>query len=136
ARRGRGPIPGHHPLPASSSNPLPARPQVPGEARRRALLEYLASLRATREMELELVLPGHGDPIEDHRELIDRRLQLHARRADKICALIAERPRSAHDIAQALWGNVAVTQAFLTLSEVLGHTDILLAEGRGGEDEH
>ena len=32
--------------------------------------------------------------------------------------------------AQELWGNVAVTQAFLTLSEVLGHTDMLIAEGR------
>ena len=34
----------------------------------------------------------------------------------KILGLIAERPRTAHEIAQALWGNVAVTQAYLTLS--------------------
>jgi glyoxylase-like metal-dependent hydrolase (beta-lactamase superfamily II) len=128
-------VAGDHLLAAISSNPLISRSQVPGEERRRALIEYLDSLRATREMELDLVLPGHGDPIDDHRDLIDRRLQLHARRADKIHALIAERPRSAHDIAQALWGNIAVTQAFLTLSEVLGHTDILLAEGRVEEDE-
>jgi hypothetical protein len=38
-------------------------------------------------------------------------------------------------VAQALWGNIALTQAFLTLSEVLGHTDILLAEGRVVEEE-
>jgi hypothetical protein len=86
-------------------------------------------------MDVALVLPGHGDPIADHRDLIDRRLALHARRADKIHALVAERPRSAHHIAQALWGNIAVTQAFLTLSEVLGHTDILVAEGRVTEEE-
>jgi glyoxylase-like metal-dependent hydrolase (beta-lactamase superfamily II) len=128
-------IGGDHLLATISSNPLISRPQVPGEERRRALIEYLESLRETREMDLDLVLPGHGDPIGDHRELIDRRLTLHARRADKIHALIADRPRSAHDIAQALWGNIAVTQAFLTLSEVLGHTDILLAEGRVEEDE-
>ena len=29
-----------------------------------------------------------------------------------------------------MWGNVAVTQAFLTLSEVLGHVDLLIDEGR------
>ena len=29
-----------------------------------------------------------------------------------------------------MWGNVAVTQAYLTLSEVLGHVDLLLAAGR------
>jgi len=28
-----------------------------------------------------------------------------------------------------MWGNVAVTQAFLTLSEVLGHLDLLAADG-------
>jgi hypothetical protein len=44
--------------------------------------------------------------------------------------LIAERPRNAYEIAQAIWGNVAVTQAFLTLSEVIGHADLLVNEGR------
>jgi glyoxylase-like metal-dependent hydrolase (beta-lactamase superfamily II) len=127
-------IGGDHLLGTISSNPLISRPREGGD-RRRALIEYIDSLRHTREMDVALVLPGHGDPIADHRDLIDRRLTLHARRADKIQALIADRPRSAHDIAQALWGNIAVTQAFLTLSEVLGHTDILLAEGRAVEEE-
>jgi glyoxylase-like metal-dependent hydrolase (beta-lactamase superfamily II) len=127
-------IGGDHLLGAISSNPLISRSRN-GGGRRRALIEYIESLRLTRETDVALVLPGHGDPIDDHRALIDRRLVLHARRADKIHALIAERPRSAHDIAQALWGNIAVTQAFLTLSEVVGHTDILLAEGRAIEEE-
>ena len=38
-----------------------------------------------------------------------------------------------HEIAQELWGNVAVTQAYLTLSEVLGHLDLLLNDGRATE---
>jgi glyoxylase-like metal-dependent hydrolase (beta-lactamase superfamily II) len=126
---------GDHLLATISSNPLISRPERKGEPRRRALIEYIDSLRLTRELDLDLVLPGHGEAITDHRGLIDRRLILHARRADKINGLIAERPRSAHEIAQALWGNIAVTQAFLTLSEVLGHTDILLAEGRVAEEE-
>jgi hypothetical protein len=29
-----------------------------------------------------------------------------------------------------MWGNIAVTQAFLTLSEVIGHMDLLEDEGR------
>ena len=127
-------IGGDHLLKTISSNPLISRPLDGGE-RRRALIEYIDSLRLTREMDLEIVLPGHGDAVTDHRELIDRRLTLHARRADKIHRLIADRPRSAHEVARALWGDIALTQAFLTLSEVLGHTDILLAEGRAVEDE-
>jgi glyoxylase-like metal-dependent hydrolase (beta-lactamase superfamily II) len=127
-------IGGDHLLGAISSNPLISRPTDGGE-RRRALIEYIESLKLTRDLDLDIVLPGHGDAITDHRDLIDHRLKLHARRADKIHTLIAERPRSAHEIAQALWGNIAVTQAFLTLSEVLGHTDILLSERRVVEQE-
>jgi glyoxylase-like metal-dependent hydrolase (beta-lactamase superfamily II) len=119
-----------------SSNPLVSRP--PGEpadpdARPQALVVYLESLRRTREMPAQLVLPGHGEAIEDHVALIDDRFRMHERRAEKIHGLIAERPRSAYEIAQELWGNVAVTQAFLTLSEVLGHVDLLLNDGRARE---
>ena len=34
-----------------------------------------------------------------------------------------------------MWGNVAVTQAYLTLSEVLGHIDLLLERGEVVEVE-
>ena len=116
------------------TRPLGADPEQPGP-RPQALVTYMSSLRATRAMDVELVLPGHGPPITDHRALIDERMRLHERRAEKILRLIAERPRTAHEIAQAMWGNVAVTQAYLTLSEVLGHIDLLLADGRVSEHE-
>ncbi len=86
-------------------------------------------------MPAEIVLPGHGDPVVDHVALIDDRLAKHERRKEKIYKLIAERPRSGYELAQAIWGNVAVTQAFLTLSEVIGHTDLLVNEGRVREVE-
>jgi uncharacterized protein YycO len=86
-------------------------------------------------MDLDLVLPGHGVPVTEHAELIDHRMALHARRAEKIHKLIAERPRTAYDLAQAMWGNIAVTQAYLTLSEVVGHVDLLMNEGRVVEQE-
>jgi glyoxylase-like metal-dependent hydrolase (beta-lactamase superfamily II) len=113
-----------------SSNPLITRPTDGSDVRPQALVTYLRSLEATREMDVELVLPGHGESITDHRALIDERFALHRRRAEKIHSLIAEQPRTAYEIAQALWGNIAVTQAYLTLSEVLGHIDVLKNEGR------
>ena len=125
-----------------SSNPLLARPlgaappdSAPPAPRPQALVTYMRSLEATRAMELSLVLPGHGAPITDHAPLIDERFRMHARRAEKIHRLIAARPLSAHEIAHELWGNVAVTQAYLTLSEVLGHADLLLEDGRAVEIE-
>jgi glyoxylase-like metal-dependent hydrolase (beta-lactamase superfamily II) len=116
-----------------SSNPLLTRP-LGSEAvytgpRPQALLTYIDSLQKTRAMELSLVLPGHGPPIVGHAELIDERMRMHDRRKAKILRLIEAQPRTAHEIAHELWGNVAVTQAYLTLSEVLGHVDLLLADG-------
>ena len=129
-----------------SSNPLISRPLTAdgveaaggdgggGETAERphALEIYIDSLRATRAMEgVEIVLAGHGEPVTDHVALIDERFRLHARRADKIHRLVAgDGPATAYEIAQSLWGNVAVTQAYLTLSEVLGHVDLLVGDGR------
>jgi glyoxylase-like metal-dependent hydrolase (beta-lactamase superfamily II) len=118
-----------------SSNPLLTRPLDGSGERPQALVDYIESLRCTRELPAEIVLPGHGDPITDHVALIDERFALHRRRAMKIERLIAARPRSPYEIAQELWGNVAVTQAYLTLSEVVGHVDLLLNAGRVREED-
>ncbi len=130
-------IGGDHLIAHISSNPLLTRPlgtELTDETvRPRALVDYIDSLRATRAMDAGLVLAGHGEPITAHASLIDERLRLHDRRAGKILTLITDRPLSAYELAQALWGNVAVTQAYLTLSEVLGHVDLLLADGRAHE---
>jgi glyoxylase-like metal-dependent hydrolase (beta-lactamase superfamily II) len=133
-------IGGDHLIGHISSNPLISRPLggrsgEPGDGRPRALLTYMRSLRATRAMPVELVLPGHGNPVTDHARLIDDRFALHERRAAKIAGLVAERPLTVYEIAQRLWGNVAVTQAFLTLSEVLGHIDLLIERGEIRESE-
>jgi glyoxylase-like metal-dependent hydrolase (beta-lactamase superfamily II) len=131
---------GDHLIKHISSNPLISLPLggrsgEPGDGRPRALRMYLDGLALTREMPVERVLPGHGDEFSGHAELIGERFAMHERRAQKILGLIREQPRSAHDIAQVIWGNVAVTQAFLTLSEVLGHVDLLAERGEVAEQE-
>jgi glyoxylase-like metal-dependent hydrolase (beta-lactamase superfamily II) len=112
-----------------SSNPLISRPLDGSAERTQALITYLQSLKRTRELPAEIVLSGHGEPIIDHVTLIDERFRLHQRRAEKLYRLIAEEERTGHELAQALWGDVAVTQAFLTLSEVIGHVDLLVNAG-------
>lgn len=138
-------IGGDHLLGRISSNPLISRPltapgsdpSAPEQDRPKSLLSYLESLALTRTMPVEIVLPGHGEPILDHTSLIDERLRLHQRRAQKIAGLLGGGPMTAYEIALAMWGNVALTQAYLTLSEVLGHLDLLVQEGtvREREDE-
>lgn len=140
-------IAGDHLLAHISSNPLVSRPLTGsgiGEpasygdlarSRPQALVQYMDSMRMTRELPARLVLSGHGEPILDHAALVDERLRAHRRRAARIMKILDARPLSAYEIALRMWGNVAVTQAYLTLSEVLGHLDLLLAAGEVAEHE-
>jgi glyoxylase-like metal-dependent hydrolase (beta-lactamase superfamily II) len=134
-------IAGDHLLSRISSNPLISRPLTGAPAgataadRPHALVQYMDSLRQTRAMPAELVLGGHGPPVSDHVALIDERFRMSERRAGKIARLLQAGPQTAYDLASQMWGNVAVTQAFLTISEVLGHLDLLVADGRAAEDD-
>ena len=122
-----------------SSNPLISRPlddaEISPRERPQALVMYLESLAKTRELPSQIEISGHGEPITDHVALIDERCEMHRRRAEKIHGLIAEGRRTGYELAQALFGDIAVTQAYLTLSEVLGHVDLLLNDGRVNEVE-
>jgi glyoxylase-like metal-dependent hydrolase (beta-lactamase superfamily II) len=125
---------GDHLIAHISSNPILNRPlgrdDIEDIERPQSLLIYLESLRQTQEMELELVLSGHGVPVTEHAALIAERFRAHDRRAEKMFRSLADGPRTAHEIALDLWGNIAVTQAYLTLSEVVGHMDLLIRDGR------
>ncbi len=133
---------GDHLLAHVSSNPLVSRPLPPvaglppagGPDRPRALIDYIASMRKTRRLPAQLVLSGHGPPVTDHRALIDERLHMHERRARKVLGLLGAGPLTAYELASRMWGNVAVTQAFLTISEVLGHLDLLIEQGQVNEE--
>jgi glyoxylase-like metal-dependent hydrolase (beta-lactamase superfamily II) len=123
---------GDHLIKHISSNPLLTRPlghDGGGEDRPRTLVTYMESLRCTQAMDVDLVLSGHGAPFADHAVLIDERFQSYRRRADRLLELIREQPRTAFELASVVFGNVAVARAYLTVSSILGHTDLLVDDG-------
>mgnify|MGYP001470694263 CR=1 FL=1 len=124
---------GDHLLSHISSNPLISKPLDRESGRTKSLINYRDSLRATAEMPIEIMLSGHGLAITEHAELIEKRLAGQDRRTEKIYRLVAEGDETPHAVANAIWGDIALTQAYLTLSEVIGHLDILVADGRVAE---
>jgi glyoxylase-like metal-dependent hydrolase (beta-lactamase superfamily II) len=130
---------GDHLIANISSNPLLARP--PGARldydgpRPRPLLDFRRSLRETRGDPVTMGLAGHGEPILDVRDLVDRRLEGYERRAEKIAEVLLTAPLQAFDIAQRVWTpETAITQTYLTLSGVLSHLDLLVERGEVAED--
>lgn len=123
---------GDHLLPAISSNPVLHRPADSGDPERRipTLARYLESLRETDALELGSILPGHGAPTSAPRELIHKRIREHEERKELIFGLLADRRLPAHELAELLWGEVESSQIYLAVSEIVGHTDLLIAEGR------
>jgi glyoxylase-like metal-dependent hydrolase (beta-lactamase superfamily II) len=134
-------IAGDHLLGHISSNPIITLPleadaagrALGGEERPAPLPAYLDGLQRTRDLDPRVVLPGHGDPVTDVRDVVGQRLLMHARRAAKIEGILRERPRTAHEVAREMWGDRSLSQPVLTLSEVLGHVDLLAREGRARE---
>jgi hypothetical protein len=59
---------------------------------------------------------------------------MHARRLRRILRAVDGR-RTAADMTGVLWRQLPVTQAYLALSEVLGHLDLLARDGLVREAE-
>lgn len=127
---------GDHLLGHVSSNALVSEPLLgPDEradprGRLTPLRTYFRSLAETRVMAVDRVLPGHGMPIVDHRAVIDQRVVDRDRRLDRIASEVANGHATAYAIGRALWGDLALIQVHLVMSEVMGHLELLEAEGR------
>ena len=92
--------------------------------------DYLASLAQIAVLEIERVLPGHGEPIPDHRAWIEKAAAHHASRLARIHALIAAQSRTAHEISLLLWDRPLTPIDYrFAIFEVLAHLVHLESQG-------
>ncbi len=118
-------------LPDVSPNPLlEASLDEPGE-RRRSLKEYLGSLERMAAMDLQLVYPGHGDPVTDPPALVERTIAHHRKRVDDVAQHLSGEPKTPYQIASEMYPRVRDYDSFLAVSEVVAHLDLVVEEGRG-----
>lgn len=113
-----------------SSNPLLEPPLSHGGERPKRLLDYMSELRRIAALDIAVAYTGHGDPIDDVRGLIASRLEFHHKRSEKLYGMFAGQPRNLYELTQMMFPKVQGPEIFLTLSEVLGHIDILECDGR------
>ena len=113
-----------------SSNPF-VEPPPPGQPRAwHSLVNYVASLKRTAALDVDVAWPGHGEPIYDHRTLIQRRLDAHWQRAQKVLDALRKGSQTAYALSLALFPKLDPMDRFLALSEVLAHAGWLEAQGQ------
>jgi len=118
-----------------TSNPV-LEPPTRGESERpRALVNYVASMQKTAQLNVRVALPAHGEPIEDVRALVDERLTFHRARLDHIERQLACCVSTAYELCNVFFPNLKSVEVFLGLSEIIGHLDILELEGRVRREE-
>jgi glyoxylase-like metal-dependent hydrolase (beta-lactamase superfamily II) len=112
-----------------SSNPV-VEPDPDGGLRPHRLVQYLYHMQRMAELEPVVAWTGHGHPIHDVHKVVRQRIHFHERRAQRILDMIGAEARSAYQIAKPLFGRLTGTEAFLALSETIGHLDWLEEQGR------
>ena len=113
-----------------SSNPL-VEPPPPGRTERiKSLVEYIRQMQRVAAMPVSVAWPGHGEPIHNVPGLVRLRVEFHTRRAGRILELLDGHPLTTYQVARPLFPGLDPINFFLALSEVLGHLELLAAQGR------
>jgi glyoxylase-like metal-dependent hydrolase (beta-lactamase superfamily II) len=112
-----------------SSNAIIEPPEEEGADRRRPLVEYWAGLKRVADMDVRRVLSGHGQPIDDHRALIEKRFAFYQERLAEIREVLSDGPRTVWSIVGELFPRLGALDSFLAVSEILGHLDVMEDSG-------
>jgi glyoxylase-like metal-dependent hydrolase (beta-lactamase superfamily II) len=123
-------IAGDHLIKHISSNAIIEPPGFGDFERPKSLLIYRESLKKCLGFPIQQVFPGHGDVFVGAHELIHDRLQKHEERAGKIRAIIEGSSLTAFEICQKLFPLIYKKEFGLTMSETIGHIDLLVEQGK------
>ena len=127
-RRGGVLFSGDHLLPKISPN-IGLHPQSGADP----LDDYILSLERVRRLEVETVLPAHGDPFYDHRRRVGEIIEHHQARKAALVRLAGGGAKSGWQLAAELFAGIMQRNVFqqrLALQETLAHCQSLAVEGR------
>lgn len=96
-----------------------------GEKSFRALVSYLDSVSRIEALELDWVLPGHGEPFSDHRRVIAGLRAFYEKRQSRLLGELRAGPLTPHEIAVTEFGTGRDDELFLIMSEIMGNLEVL-----------
>ena len=111
--------------PQSSSNPVD---------------DYVNSLNALKQLDVNLVLPGHENPFNGLQPRIEELIEHHKQRNSEILATIKAKPKTAYQISTEItwmsdingvsWQNLAPLDKRLAILETLAHLESMRVDGK------
>jgi len=99
------------------------------------LVDYLASLRRLQGLPVADILPGHREAFTDVRRYAGEYQARFAARQAEIVRLLKQGPQTPFDLVGGLFGTLPIQEVLLGVTEVLGHLEVLTAEGLVVSDE-
>jgi glyoxylase-like metal-dependent hydrolase (beta-lactamase superfamily II) len=99
----------------------------------RWLLDIFDSLEKLARLEAEVAYPGHGPLLRGASAAITEKLARARQRLEEVAGLIGEAPRSAYEVACALYPP-ELARAGLGLSQSIGYLEALEALGRASSE--
>ncbi len=101
------------------------------------LSDYLASLERTSELDIRLVLPGHGEPFADAAGRCRELIAHHEDRLARTRALLRAEPQSGYELSVALFGaNLEAAARRFAVAETLSHAERLVHTGLAKRHEN
>lgn len=100
-----------------------------------SLAAYLSSLARMRELDLELLCPGHGPFVTDPAAKIDEYREHRLHRERKLLGALADGVRSRHELLERAWDDVPDELRPAAAQVMQAHLEKLEAEGRLAPDQ-
>ena len=94
------------------------------------LAEYLRGLERLRDMDLALLCPGHGEPIEDPAARLEELLAHRRAREAALVAALERGLRTRDELLDAAWADAPAELRPMAARSLAAHLEKLRAEGR------
>jgi glyoxylase-like metal-dependent hydrolase (beta-lactamase superfamily II) len=107
------------------------------------LADYARSLDKLRDLEVDLVLPGHGSTFRNCRARIEQIKKHHEQRAGEVLSALAAGSKDTYEVASLIpwsivdfegWEGVPLLQKFFATGEAFSHLKYLEEEGKAKKE--
>lgn len=123
-------------LTTGPSNPLLEGPYTNNNERVKPLVQYINSLKRIQDMDINKILPGHGEVIEHVHEAVESRVQRIHKKSMVAKKMLQNEPLNVYDLCLKLFPKQTKGQLLLTMSQTIGYLDVLEEAGHIIQREH